>query len=161
MQWLRRSWSGRQEAHTEANTEAEDVLPKGTRCKYVDGIERHTVEVEAVHHDDSPPYYTIRLNGSTRNTTRDKLEPVKRKREEEPASPAALGTGTSTAGTPDSQTALGRAFNTRGRENDSDGEDPITLARSVMRNACCKHSQYQVGACLQTAEGRMCIQPAT
>lgn len=47
------------------------VLPVGCKCWY--GAPRRIVHVCAVHYDDSPPYYTINIDGQERSTVRNKL----------------------------------------------------------------------------------------
>ena len=53
-----------------------DVLEQGLECNYTDeqSGQMCTVKILKVHHDDQPPYYTIRMpNGNERETVRGRL----------------------------------------------------------------------------------------
>ena len=43
----------------------------------------------------------------------------------------------------------------RKRDRVEDPPDAVAAALSVMRHACCKHSNFQVGAALETTSGRL------
>ena len=59
---------------------APPTYPKGTRVHYIDG-QKNLLEAEvvSVHHDDDPPYYTIRLfsTGREKQTVGNRLRPIK------------------------------------------------------------------------------------
>ena len=48
-----------------------------------------------------------------------------------------------------------RTTRKRPRESDDELTAATRSAMSAMRNACCKHSKYRVGACLVATNGRM------
>ena len=51
-------------------------LPQGARVWFTAFGDRQAATVVTVHHDGTPPYYTISINGQERQTVRTRLEPM-------------------------------------------------------------------------------------